>query len=141
MLLANQIAGFLMLYLKKEVILDLDQHQIFRQVDSIVLWTDMPKVPKITSLQYFRIILRKTWGKHLLFWTTISFKVFYKLIPAIIIHGQSSQNNKFQISLQCLKKEGRDEVDFSHANKHQHFPQVDFIECDGLVEWHPKHPK
>ena len=98
--------------------LDLDQHQIFWQVDTVVLWTGMPKVPKITSLQYFRIILIKKWGKNLFFWTTISFKVFYKLIPAIISHGQSIRNNKFPISLQCFKKEGRDEVDFSHANKH-----------------------
>ena len=30
------------------------------------------------------------------------------------------------MSLQYLKKEVRDEVDFLHANKHQNFPQVDF---------------
>ena len=30
------------------------------------------------------------------------------------------------MSLQYLKKEVRDELDFSHADKHQSFPQVDF---------------
>lgn len=96
------------------------KHRIFIQVNSIIfsVGDQACQIPKITSLQYFRIILRKKWGKNLFFWTTISFKVFYKLIPAIISHGQSIRNNKFPISLQCFKKEGRDEVDFSHANKH-----------------------
>ena len=30
------------------------------------------------------------------------------------------------MSLQYLKKEVRDEVDFLHADKHQNFPQFDF---------------
>ena len=30
------------------------------------------------------------------------------------------------MSLQCLKKEVKDEVDFLHADKHQSFLQVDF---------------
>ena len=33
----------------------------------------------------------------------------------IASHAQSTQNSKFVISLQYLKKEGRDEVDFLHA--------------------------
>ena len=37
----------------------------------------------------------------------------------IASHAQSTQNSKFVISLQYLKKEGRDEVDFLHADKHQ----------------------
>ena len=36
------------------------------------------------------------------------------------------------ISLQYLKKEGRDEVDFFHADKHQTILQVDAINLDGL---------
>ena len=40
--------------------------------------------------------------------------------------SQSSQNSKFAMSLQYLKKEVRDEVDFLHADKYQNFPQVDF---------------
>ena len=40
--------------------------------------------------------------------------------------SQSSQNSKFAMSLQYLKKEVRDEVDFLHAIKHQILLQVDF---------------
>ena len=41
-------------------------------------------------------------------------------------HSQSSQNSKFAMSLQYLKKGIRNEVDFLHADKHQSFLQVDF---------------
>ena len=44
----------------------------------------------------------------------------------MVKHSQSYQNSKFAMSLQYLKKEVRDEVDFLHADKHQNFPQVDF---------------
>ena len=44
----------------------------------------------------------------------------------MVKYSQVSQNNKFAMSLQYLKKEVRDELDFSHADKHQSFPQVDF---------------
>ena len=44
----------------------------------------------------------------------------------MVKHSQSSQNSKFVVSLQYLKKEVRDEVDFLHADKHQSFLQVDF---------------
>ena len=40
-------------------------------------------------------------------------------------HAQIIRNNKFAISLHCLKKEGSDEVDFLHADKHESFPQID----------------
>ena len=39
---------------------------------------------------------------------------------------QSSQNSKFAVTLQHLKKEVRDESDFLHADKHQSFLQFDF---------------
>ena len=44
----------------------------------------------------------------------------------MVKHSQTSQNNKFVISLQYLKKEVRGEADFFYANKHQSFLQVDF---------------
>ena len=40
-------------------------------------------------------------------------------------YAQSTQNNKFAISLQYLKKEKSDEVDFLHADKHDNFLQSD----------------
>ena len=51
----------------------------------------------------------------------------------MVKHSQSSQNSKFAMSLQYLKKEVRDEVDFLHADKHQRFLQIDtriFGVCD-----------
>ena len=36
-------------------------------------------------------------------------------------YSQSSQNSKCAMSLQYLKKDVRDEVDFLHADKHQNF--------------------
>ena len=36
-----------------------------------------------------------------------------------------TQNNKFDISLQYLKKEVNDEVDFLHAGKHENLLQID----------------
>ena len=59
-----------------------------------------------------------------------SMNIFYKLILWFLIgmirHSQNSQNSKFAMSLQYLKKEVRDEVDFLHADKHQSFLPVDF---------------
>ena len=74
-------------------------------------------------------ILRKKWVMKLIFCMQISMKVSYKLIlwflMGMVKHSQSSQNSKFAMSLQYLKKEVRDEVDFLHADKHQSFLQVD----------------
>ena len=39
----------------------------------------------------------------------------------MIKHSQSTQGNKFAISLQYLNKEVRDGVHFLHADKHQNF--------------------
>ena len=44
----------------------------------------------------------------------------------MIKYFQSSQNSKFAMSLQYLKKEVKDEVDFLHADKHQSFRKVYF---------------
>ena len=40
-------------------------------------------------------------------------------------HAQVTQNKKFAFSLQYLKKEMRDEVDFLHADKQESFRQID----------------
>ena len=44
----------------------------------------------------------------------------------MVKHSETSQNSKFAMSLQYLGKVVRDEVDFLHADKHQHFLEVDF---------------
>ena len=44
----------------------------------------------------------------------------------VVKYSRSSQNSKFVVSLQYLKREVRDKVDFLHADKRQSFLQVDF---------------
>ena len=55
----------------------------------------MPKVLKITSLQYFSNISRKKWAIDLFFCMKINIVVFYKLIPSFMVviarHAQSTQ--------------------------------------------------
>ena len=46
-------------------------------------------------------------------------------------HAQITQNNKFGISLQYLKKEVSDEVGFLLADKHESFLQIDSMIFDG----------
>ena len=66
----------------------------------------------------------------LIFCLQIRIKDFFKLIPSFQVyvarHAQITQNNKFAISLQYLKKEVSDEADFLHVDKHEGFLQVDF---------------
>ena len=57
--------------------------------------------------------------------TNFSYKVILSLLIGMIKHFQSTQSNKFAISLQYLKKEDKDDVDFLHVDKHQSFLQVD----------------
>ena len=48
------------------------------------------------------------------------------ILMVMMKHFKSSQNTRFAMSLEYVKKEVRDEVDFVDAVKHQSFPQVDF---------------
>ena len=67
----------------------------------------------------------------MIFRVKLNIKVFYKLVVSSLLiiarHAQSTQNNIFVISMQYLKKEDRDKVDFLHADKHQTILQVDTI--------------
>ena len=60
-----------------------------------------------------------------IFGIQINMEVFYKLILSFFKHAQSIQNNKFAISLQYLKKDVSDEVDFLHADKRKGLLQID----------------
>ena len=59
----------------------------------------------------------------------VNMEVFYKLIlsfwACVTKQAQNTQNNKFAISLQYLKKDVSDEVDFLHAGKHKGLLQID----------------
>ena len=48
------------------------------------------------------------------------------ILMRMVKHSQSTQNSEFAMSLQYLKKEVKDEVDFSPADKHQSFLKVYF---------------
>ena len=65
----------------------------------------------------------------LIFCLQINTKVFYKLIvllwERIARHAQNIQNNSFSISLQYLKENVKDEVDFLTVDKCQMFVQID----------------
>ena len=83
-------------YLKKEIrdeiyFLHADKHQIFLQVDFNTL-----------------VII-------------VCCKVILSLPMGMIKHSQSTQSNKFVISLQYLKKEIRNGVHLLHGDKHQSF--------------------
>ena len=49
-------------------------------------------------------------------------------------HADITQNNKFAVSLQYLKKELIDEVDFLHADTHESLPQIDSMILMGMVK-------
>ena len=49
----------------------------------------------------------------------------------LVRHAQITQNNKFAISLNYLKKDVTDEVDFLHADKHESFLQIDTMISNG----------
>ena len=74
----------------------------------------MPKVSKITSLQYLYNTCQQ-----------MNVKSFFKLILSFLVcvarHAQITQNNKFAISLHYLRKERNDEVDFLHADNYESF--------------------
>ena len=52
-------------------------------------------------------------------------------------HAHIIQNDKFAISLQHLKKEVSDAVDFLHADKHESFLQIDTIILREMVKYSP----
>ena len=59
------------------------------------------------------------------YFNILGVNVFHKLILSLLMgmikHSQSTQINKFAISLQYLKKEVREGVNFLHLDKHQSF--------------------
>ena len=59
--------------------------------------------------------------------TDVSYKLLLSLWVCIARHVQSSQNNKFVVSLQYLKENMKDEVEFKPADKYQRFLQIDTI--------------
>ena len=88
----------------------------------------MPKVPKITSLKYLSDISRKAWRMKLIFYLQLNTESFFKLILSFYVrvarHTCITQNNKFAFSLQYIKKEVSDQIDFPHVDKHESSLQI-----------------
>ena len=51
-------------------------------------------------------------------------------------HAHITQNNKFAISLQHIKKEVSDTVDFLHADKHESLVQIDTMILMEMVKYY-----
>ena len=90
----------------------------------------MPKLPKTKSLLFLCNILRIKRndevdflhvGKH-----ENLLQIDAMILMEMVKYFQSSQNRKFTMSVQYLKKEVRHDVDFLDADKHQSGLQVDF---------------
>ena len=58
-----------------------------------------------------------TWGINI-------YKVILSLLMGVVKHSESTQSNKFAISLQHFKREVRDRTYFLHADKHQGFYEL-----------------
>ena len=56
-------------------------------------------------------------------------------------HAHITQYNKIAISLQYIKKEVSDEIDFLHVDKHESSLQIDSMIFDGDGQTFPKFPK
>ena len=106
-----------------------DKYKSFIQHDSTTLGVcslACPKYPK----QHFKEISQ---GKHkrwrIFFCQQINFRGFFKLILSFWLcvarHTQNTQNNKFAISLQYVKKDVSDEDDSLHADNHESLLQID----------------
>ena len=90
-----------------------DKHRSLLQADTIILGVCNQACPKFA---YLCNISSKAWEMKSIFCLDINTKVFYKLIvsPLVCIsrHTQNAQNNTFTISLQHVKENMKDEVDF-----------------------------
>ena len=103
-----------------------DNHEMFIQIDTMIFDGDAQHSQSFQnskfamSLQYLKKEVRDEVDflhadKHQSFlqvdFNTLSIKVFYKVILSLLMgmikHSQSTQSNKFAISLQYLKKEVR----------------------------------
>ena len=56
----------------------------------------------------------------------VSYILILRFLMGVVKHSRSSQNSKFAMSFQYLKKELKDKNDFLQADKYQSFLQVDF---------------
>ena len=77
----------------------------------------------------------------LIFCLQMNVKGFFKLLLSFYVcvtrHTQITQDSKFAVSLQYLKKELSDEVDLLHAGEHENLLRIDGMILIEMV----KHPQ
>ena len=56
-------------------------------------------------------------------------------------HVQITQDSKFAISVECLKEEAKEEINFSHEDKRCNCLQIGSVIFDGCVQVWPKYSK
>ena len=124
----NNKVAFSLQYITKKVSDEIDCSHVDKHESSLQIntdtwweWSNIPKVPKISSLQCLTNISKSKLEMKLFFlhadkhqsflqvyFNALGVKVSYKLIlflfMSMIKHSQSTQTNKFAISLQYLKK-------------------------------------
>ena len=117
-----------------------DEHESLLQIDIMILMEMLKYFQSyqnskfVISLQYLKKEVRNEVDflhadRHQSFlqvdFNTLGINVFNEVILSLLIgmiyHSQSTQSNKFAISLQYLKKEVRNGVHFLHSDKHQNF--------------------
>ena len=120
-----------------------DEHWSLLQVDTIILGECNQAYPKYQNkFAYLRNISIKAWEMELIFclWMKVFYKMIVKLWVCIARDAQSTQN-KFTISLQYVKENVRNEVDYLLADKRRRFLQSDTISsgtCGQVCPYYPK---
>ena len=94
---------------------------------------------------YLCSISRKARTMKLIFHLQINTKIFYKLIVSLLVciarHAKSTQNNNFIISLQYLKENVKDGVDFSLLIIAKLFRLSDTVIFDVCGQTCPNYPQ
>ena len=141
MMSAKQIAGFFKIcnisrkkWIMKFIFGMQINIEVFCRLILLTFWVCVTRHAQSTQnkkFPYLCNISRKAWGMKLIICRQINAKVFYKVVVSlwfcIARHAQGTQNNKFTVSLQYLKENVKDGVDFLPADKCQRFLQFDTI--------------
>ena len=97
------------------------------------------------NFAYLCNISIKAWGIKLIFCQQINIKAFYKMIVSLWVyikrHARSTQNSRFKISLQYVKGNVKNEVDFLPADRRRRFLQSDTIILGVCGQKCPYYPK
>ena len=150
MLSASQIAGFFKCNISRKNLLKtfifcmrIKIEVFYKLILSFWVCVARDAQSTLNKFAYLCNIFRKSWEMNLIFYLQINSKVFYKLIVLLWVciarHSQSTQN-KFTISLQYLKENMKNEVEFFPADKCQRFLQSDTIILGVYSQPCPRYP-